>query len=219
MLTAAILANGAFPANPLALERLRSCPCVVCCDGALLGALANKIRVGAVVGDGDSLPDELKKCYAAIWRHDPGQDDNDLAKALRHVCSNPPVAEDVEDEGYSDPGLDVDIFGAAGKREDHFIGNLFQMLDFATDRIRLNLWTDTGVFTTVCPPDGEIKCSAGRAVSIFAPDPETEMTSEGLEWPLAGVKFDKLWRATLNRAVDWNIKLTTNRPVVVYREF
>jgi hypothetical protein len=42
------------------------------------------------------------------------------------------------------------------------------------------------------------------------------MTSTGLEWPLAGVKFKNLYCATLNRASAARVTLTTTKPVLVY---
>jgi hypothetical protein len=43
------------------------------------------------------------------------------------------------------------------------------------------------------------------------------MESDGLEWPLAGVVFDTLWRGTLNRTVAQEFSLRTNRTVLVFR--
>jgi hypothetical protein len=44
------------------------------------------------------------------------------------------------------------------------------------------------------------------------------MTSEGLKWPLAGVRFDSVYTATLNRAPEGRFSVTSDRPVFVYIE-
>ena len=104
------------------------------------------------------------------------------------------------------------IVGATGKREDHMIGNVFRALDYG-----LAIVTDRGRFV---PVNGKatLKVAKGTAVSVFAPDPKTRMVSEGLEWPLEGVRFRNLYCATLNRATASRVTLTTTKPVSVFIE-
>ena len=77
--------------------------------------------------------------------------------------------------------------------------------------------TEYGV---VHPVSGKASFAAapGAGVSVFAPDRETMMTSEGLKWPLAGVRFDSVYTATLNRAPEGRFSVTSDRPVFVYIE-
>ena len=56
-----ILADGDFPSHPLALEWLRQCPYVVCCDGAANTYIRSGRMPEAIVGDGDSLLPDIKK--------------------------------------------------------------------------------------------------------------------------------------------------------------
>jgi 2-amino-4-hydroxy-6-hydroxymethyldihydropteridine diphosphokinase len=58
--------------------------------------------------------------------------------------------------------------------------------------------------------------SAG--VSIFTCDPNASMKSRGLRWKLDGVKFDSIWRATLNRAASENFTVESNRETYVFIE-
>ena len=104
------------------------------------------------------------------------------------------------------------IVGATGKREDHTIGNVFRALAYDCEIV-----TDYGRFV---PVRGKttFKVKKGAAVSIFAPDPKTRMTSRGLEWPLDDVKFRNLYCATLNRATASRVTLTTTKPVSVFVE-
>ena len=104
------------------------------------------------------------------------------------------------------------IVGATGKREDHSIGNVFRALDRGCEIV-----TDCGRFVPV-RDTAKFTVARGAAVSVFAPDPRTRMTSRGLEWPLDGVRFRNLHCATLNRATAARIALTTTRPVTVFIE-
>ena len=125
-----------------------------------------------------------------------GQDDNDLAKAVAY-CRR---------KRWKNPV----ILGACGKREDHAIGNVFRALEFG-----LEIVTGSGRFVPVCGRK-TFRVRPGTAVSVFAPDSTTRMTSRGLEWPLDGVRFQNLYCATLNRATSSRVALTANRPVSVF---
>ena len=104
------------------------------------------------------------------------------------------------------------IVGATGKREDHTIGNVFRALAYGCEIV-----TDTGRFIPV-RGKATLKVAKGAAVSIFAPDSKTRMTSKGLEWPLNDVKFRNLYCATLNRATGKRVMLTATKPVSVFIE-
>ncbi len=102
------------------------------------------------------------------------------------------------------------IVGATGKREDHAIGNVFRALDYGCEIV-----TDHGRFVPV-RGKATFKVKKGAAVSIFAPDPKTRMTSKGLEWPLGGVRFRNLYCATLNRTTGTRVTLTATHLVGVF---
>ena len=191
-----ILAAGDFPRSGGAAWRLlASAKRVVACDSA---ADAYRRRFGrwptVAVGDMDSAK-VAASSGCRVVRMD-GQDDNDLAKAVAYCFS----------KGWKAPV----ILGACGKREDHAIGNVFRALEFG-----LEIVTDFGRFVPMCGRK-ILRVSPGAAVSVFAPDPTTHMTSRGLEWPLDGVSFRNLYCATLNRATSSRVTLTADRPVSVF---
>ena len=100
---------------------------------------------------------------------------NDLAKAVAYC----------RERGWRNPA----VLGACGRREDHAIGNIFRALEFG-----LEIITDHGRFVPVC--GRRTFCVApGTAISVFAPDPATRMTSRGLEWPLDRAIAEALWVA------------------------
>lgn len=204
-----ILADGERPSHGVPLALLRAAARVVACDGAWKTAVALGRVPDAVVGDGDSLAPgdlaELERLGVSVVR-DPEQDTNDLCKAFRHAMRT------------AGPGR-IRILGATGKREDHTIGNVFHLVDFALANPDVSVVTDSGVFEPVLPPgrSWETGAEADAPVSVFAPLPGTTMESEGLKWPLAGVKFDSLWRGTLNRIVSSRFSIRTDRPAIVFR--
>lgn len=191
-----ILANGAFPrAGGPAYRLLADAARVVCCDGAA-DVYRRRFRKepAAVVGDGDSVRGRFANMVRIAE-----QETNDLEKAVAYCRAR----------GWRAPV----VVGATGRRDDHTLGNIFRA--FACG---LELVTDEGRFF---PVSGRRSFRAGKgtAVSVFAPDPATRMTSRGLEWPLDGVAFRTLFCATLNRATAERVTLASDRPVYVYAAF
>jgi len=191
-----ILAAGSYPRKGGEARRLLDgAGVVVCCDGA-----ADAFRRAAgrdpdvVVGDCDSV----RGRFANVVRV-AEQETNDLEKAARYCRSR----------GWCSPV----VLGATGRREDHTIGNVFRAL-----ALGLEVVTDFGRFV---PVSGRVALDvgAGAAVSVFAPDPATKMTSSGLEWPLSGVRFENLYCATLNRATADRVVVASDRPACVYVAF
>ena len=78
-----IVANGKFPTHEIPLGILRKARYVVACDGAITSLQKVGIKANVVIGDGDSVPEELRHLLIQISE----QDDNDLTKATRY-CIN-----------------------------------------------------------------------------------------------------------------------------------
>ena len=212
-----LLADGAPPTHEVPLRFLREAERLIACDGAWRAALALGRTPDAVVGDGDSLGADGRDELA--WRGIPlvteaEQGTNDLCKAFRYAMRT----------GLGD-GMIV-ILGATGRREDHAMGNIFHLIDFAQAcqaqtgvGETVMMVTDAGVFEPVLPPGRSwaAVCRAGSSISVFAPFPGTEMESEGLAWPLKGVALDTLWRGTLNRTTSDTFSIRTDRPALIFR--
>ena len=192
-----ILANGEFPRKGgTAWRLLAAARRVVCCDGAADAYRRHFAKCPTVVvGDFDSISDTSCRCTLVV---SPDQETNDLEKAIAYCAMR----------GWREPV----IVGATGKREDHTLGNVFRALDCGCEIV-----TDLGRFVPVCGK-ATLKVRKGAAVSVFAPDPKTRMTSKELKWPLAPVKFRNLYCATLNRATASRVTLTTTKPVSVFIE-
>ncbi len=232
----AILAAGSPPSHEVPMRIFREAERLIACDGAWRTAMELGRRPDAVVGDGDSLGDEGREELARLgipFVCDREQDTNDLCKAVMQVLKfessklttsqtlKPPhlLTSSPSHLLTSSPShllTGIVILGATGKREDHALGNIFHLIDFAERPCGVAMVTDAGVFEPVLPPGRTWDAWAGQPVSVFAPLPGTEMESEGLQWALKGVDLSALWRGTLNRAVDGPFTVRTNKPAIIF---
>lgn len=214
MATAVIVGNGQFPKKEYPLYLLESADCVVCCDGALDTYLRhfsgrNLRRPDAVVGDMDSLSKKTAERFRDIAVKIDEQETNDQSKAFHYILEHFPDVDTIH------------ILGATGKREDHTIGNLSLLMEYAREMRRQDCgrtvsvdivsdWSTAFAITDSCTLDvGE-----GRSVSIICPDNSLNIKSEGLVWPTDNVVFDNLWQTTLNRASADRISLTFSHPSI-----
>ena len=214
MATAVIVGNGQFPKKEYPLYLLESADYVVCCDGALDTYLRhfrgrNLRRPDAVVGDMDSLSKKTAERFRDIAVKIDEQETNDQSKAFHYILEHFPDVDTIH------------ILGATGKREDHTIGNLSLLMEYAREMRRQDCgrtvsvdivsdWSTAFAITDTCTLDvGE-----GRSVSIICPDNSLNIKSEGLVWPTDNVVFDNLWQTTLNRASADRISLTFSHPSI-----
>lgn len=214
MATAVIVGNGQFPKKEYPLYLLESADYVVCCDGALDTYLMhfsgrNLRRPDVVVGDMDSLSKKTAERFRDIAVKIDEQETNDQSKAFHYILEHFPDVDTIH------------ILGATGKREDHTIGNLSLLMEYAREMRRQDCgrtvsvdivsdWSTAFAITDSCTLDvGE-----GRSVSIICPDNSLNIKSEGLIWPTDNVVFDNLWQATLNRASADRISLTFSHPSI-----
>ena len=214
MATAVIVGNGQFPKKEYPLYLLESADYVVCCDGALDTYLRhfrgrNLRRPDVVIGDMDSLSKKTAERFRDIAVKIDEQETNDQSKAFHYILEHFPDVDTIH------------ILGATGKREDHTIGNLSLLMEYAREMRRQDCgrtvsvdivsdWSTAFAITDSCTLDvGE-----GRSVSIICPDNSLNIKSEGLVWPTDNVVFDNLWQATLNRASADRISLTFSHPSI-----
>ena len=199
-----ILANGQFPTHEIPLAYLRNAARIVCCDGAVNTLTTSGMEPFAIVGDCDSISGEVLKKYPdRIFRIDE-QETNDLTKSVRWCVER---------------GLrDIVILGATGKREDHTIGNISLLVEYAKIA-DVMMVTDTGYIYPALR-NMEFNSSPGQQVSVFSINPDTEITSCGLKYPLLRRKPANWWEATLNEATSTSFSLTFNGgPLIVFITF
>ena len=205
--TVVIICDGRFPKSDYPRYLISNADFVICCDGALQKFVRNSTAIfgekrlpDVVVGDMDSLPASLRKKHSDIIVQIDEQEHNDQTKAYRWALENI--------SGISQ----IYILGATGEREDHTIGNISLLMEYARTYdlegmgINVEMVSDHATIFAVTDTF-EMDCGEGRRVSIFSPDNSLRIKSEGLEWPTDEVVFDNWWKATLNRASQDHIRL------------
>ena len=177
---AVIVAGGEFPTAPQPLEILQSAPYVVCCDGAADRYIATGRVPDAIVGDGDSISAENREKFAHLLHIISEQESNDQTKAVRYLLEH---------------GMRrIAIVGATGRREDHTIGNISLLIEYARVGCQVRSFTDHGVFVP-CNGTTTHKCRKGQQVSIFSITAR-DLSAEGLLYPI--YDFNNWWQGTLN---------------------
>ena len=165
---AVIVAGGEFPTTPQPLEVLKSASFVVCCDGATDRYIATGRVPDAIVGDGDSISTVNSEKYAHLLHVISEQETNDQTKAVRYLMEK---------------GMHrIAIVGATGKREDHTIGNISLLIEYARAGCNVCSFTDHGVFIP-CNGTTTHKCRKGQQVSIFSITAK-DLSAEGLLYPI-----------------------------------
>lgn len=202
-----IICDGSFPRTEYPRYLIRTADFIICCDGALKKFIRNSKAIfgterlpDRVIGDMDSLPESLRKKHADIIVKIDEQEHNDQTKAFRWAMEN---IEGIES---------ITILGATGQREDHTIGNISLLMEYARmydlegSSIQVQMITDHATIVAVTDTV-EMDCGEGRQISILTPDNTLRIKSEGLRWKTDDVVFDNWWKATLNVAVQDNIRL------------
>ena len=177
---AVIIAGGEFPTAKQPLEILQNAPYVVCCDGAADRFIATGEVPDAIVGDCDSISPSNKAKFAHIIHCISEQETNDQTKAVRFLL----------EQGKKN----IAIVGATGRREDHTIGNISLLIEYARSGANVYSFTDHGVFIP-CKGTTTHKCRKGQQVSIFSITAR-ELSAEELLYPI--YDFNNWWQGTLN---------------------
>jgi thiamine pyrophosphokinase len=200
----AILANGKFPDHPVPLGYLLNAKRVICCDGAADSLIDFGLEPFAIVGDCDSVNKKIADKFHDRLFRDNDQETNDLTKAVKW-CSA---------KGFKN----TVILGATGKREDHTLGNISLLVEYAS-LMTVKMVTDAGILLPVLD-SFEIESRKGQQVSVFSIDPNTEITSSGLKYILDKKKLTNWWNATLNEADGNSIRLEfAGGPLIVFMKF
>ena len=184
MFDAVIVAGGEYPTANKPLEILQNAPFVVCCDGAADRYIATGHVPDAIVGDGDSISEENHKKFAHLLHIISEQESNDQTKAVRYCMEHGKRC--------------IAIVGATGRREDHTIGNISLLVEYARAGAEVRSFTDHGMFIP-CNGTTTHPCRKGQQVSIFSITAK-ELNAEGLLYPI--YDFTNWWQGTLNECTS-----------------
>jgi thiamine pyrophosphokinase len=199
-----IVADGNFPVHEIPLGYLKTAGRIICCDGSAEDLIKAGFIPDGIVGDMDSLDQSIAGRFNDRIFRDTGQETNDLTKAVKWCL----------ERGYRD----LVILGATGKREDHTIGNISLLAEYIKE-VNIKMVTDTGILIPLTE-SSVISSFPGQQVSIFSVNPETEITSDGLRYPLKRKKIRNWWVATLNEAVgdSFNLEFEEGQ-IIIYLKF
>lgn len=219
-----ILCDGDFPSKGPArkllekAQKAKKSHTIISCDGAILSLLKNGMDADYIVGDMDTLPKKWQAKFKDKIYKESEQDFNDQTKAFRFALSL--IEKHIaEKKASSYAEYRIIILGATGKREDHTLGNISYLPDYAQTlrqkfpklKTNISTVTDYGVFLPILDTT-RLKGEPGDRISIFAFDHTLRIKSEGLEYKTDDVVFDMWWKATLNTFKKRDVLLKFSHP-------
>ena len=198
-----IVANGDFPSHPIPLEILRNSTSILSCDGATNSLISNGYMPNLIIGDLDSIIDKHKKNLSDIIIENNDQEENDLRKAINYA-----IKKNIKE---------INIIGATGKREDHSLGNIFSLLIYKNENIKI--FTDTGFFRCI-HKSSKIKSFKGQQVSLFCTNPDTEITTKHLKYNFNKKSITHLHKGTLNESDSTFFEIKINQgSLLIYQKY
>lgn len=194
-----ILADGSFPERGEALDYLRQAHTIIACDGATQKLLDFGLEPMHIVGDMDSLSEDLKLRFASIISPSKDQETNDLTKAVLKAL---------------DLGVEqAVILGATGQREDHTLGNIGLLAEHA-HKLELQMISDYGLFIPLAE-SAHLPSYKGQQISIFNPIGQAKISTSHLKYPITNRSLNNWWEGTLNEATGEQFSLAFNAGVLV----
>lgn len=170
---------------PKELPKIEGFDMIFCTDGAFhylkkMGFPLDKLDF--ITGDFDSLREAN---FQEKYIYTPDQDFTDFHKIL----------EIIEDKG----GREVSVFGASGREQDHFLGNLHTAFLFR-NRLKIRFFDEYSQYFFI-DNEFEIAGVLGKMISLL-PFPVAEnIFTKGLHWGLKGQRLSLTERVgTRNRA-------------------
>ncbi|SFC38027.1 thiamine pyrophosphokinase [Algibacter lectus] len=176
--------------QPKSIPDLESYKIVCATDGAYKFLEANNIVPNFISGDFDSI-ETIPDAVEVI--HTPNQDFTDFDKVLQILF----------DKGFKT----VHVFGASGKEQDHFLGNLHTALQWET-KLDLTFFDNHGYYF-LADKSSEIKNCLDKTVSLIPLPEATGIVTVGLKYALNNETLafgDRI--GTRNKAVIDNILIT-----------
>lgn len=164
---------------------------IVCAtDGAYSFLKKNNIVPDFISGDFDSL-ENLPKDIEVI--NTPNQDFTDFDKILSILS----------EKGFTD----IDVYGASGKEQDHFLGNLNTALQWK-QKLRLTFFDNYSKYFLVDKKVEIIDCK-GKIISLIPFPKALKITTKGLQYPLN--EEDLIFGeriGTRNKAIENEVEIT-----------
>lgn len=162
---------------------MRRSSCLIAVDGGIDHCLHNNLHPHLLVGDFDSVSFTSLSAFSAVPQ----------VKLLRDKDKTD-LEVAVEKAAEMTPGP-LRIFGALGKRTDHYLFNLYLLARYP-GRMTMESLKER-VF--VVRGQHKMACQQGQTISLLPIDgPVRGITTRGLKWELHEAAFDKSWMSISN---------------------
>lgn len=181
--------------EPLKLPSLDDFEMVVCTDGAFHYLKEKNFplkKLDFISGDFDSHIGADEQIYQEKFIHTPDQNKTDFHKALGLIIER--------------GGREVCVYGASGKEQDHFLGNLHTAYMFRNE-LDIYFYDEYASYFFV-PKKVKLENVRGKMISLL-PFPLAEgIFTQGLHWELGGESLSLTERVgTRNKANAENIEI------------
>lgn len=174
--------------SPKELPLIDGFQLIACTDGAFHYLKEKSFpldKLDFISGDFDSHSGMDDKIYKEKFIHTPDQNYTDFHKALDIILEK--------------GGGEVHVYGASGREQDHFLGNIHTAYLFK-DKLDIVFFDDYSTYFFI-PSDFTIRKVKGKTISLL-PFPLAEnILTKGLHWELRGESLSLLKRiGTRNKA-------------------
>jgi thiamine pyrophosphokinase len=207
-----IFANGSLPAPERLYTLLQAGDILLGADGGTLHLIALGLTPHAVIGDFDSLSDDLVQSLAAqgvlLHRYPADKDQTDLELALRHALEYRPRA--------------IRVVAALGGRLDQTLGNLSLLAAPWLNELDVRL--EDGVEEVLLARRAALlQGEVGEIVSLIPwGGPAEGVVTEGLRWALRGeTLYPEQTRGISNELIHSQARISLSRGalLIVHRHF
>ncbi len=200
-----IVANGEQPKHQHHWNRIKGARPLVCTDGAANWLMERNLTPDVIIGDMDSLRDELRaQIHADSLHHIPSQENTDLEKAIEYALQ----------KGYTA----ATILAATGKREDQTLANLYLLVKYA-GKLQIQLLTNYSTIDAITD-SLTTRVEPGQIISLLPAGHAEGVTTTGLEYPLENERLEIGSRGVSNRAVESEITVSlTSGALLLFRNF
>lgn len=194
--TKALVASGEIGEREPTRKLLLSHKGVVAVDGGLVHCHGLGITPELIVGDLDSIPQDLLKIYSHVrtLSFPVEKDETDLELALELVFQ-----EEIQR---------VYVYGALGGRLDHLLGNVILLTRYPG---RVFLETENEL-AFVVNKTVELSCKEGQTVSLIPLNGVVEgISTTGLKWELDKASLNKYFIGISNRCISNKFIVTVEK--------
>ena len=194
--TKALIASGDIGEKEAITSLLHSHKGIIAVDGGLVHCHVLGVTPELIIGDLDSIPQELLKVYSHVpmLSFPVDKDETDLELALKLVFQ-----EDIQ-RAY--------VYGALGGRLDHLLGNIVLLTRYPG---RVFLETE-GELAFVINETVEVGCYIGQKVSLIPFNGEVKgISTVGLKWELNKSSLSKNFLGISNQCISEKFSVTVEQ--------